>query len=220
MKLEFLSAAEIAKGVGTVGRLYADKDKPSQVYAGTGSGFAPLPYIDPTTGGLVGPDGPVKLTRILRNLPAPVVGLAQTAEQILDQVAIPAGTLGVNGDVLEVVLGLEKTADSETLTARLRLGAAGTTADAQLDSSSVLSTTLRSFGSVMYFRRVSATSVVRLGSAATSGFPMSAASAGVNSAVTVANLDTTALIFSASVALSVGAATPTLQSFIVRKVPA
>lgn len=163
---------------------------------------------------------------ILRNIPAAVTGVAQLAEQILDSFAIPANLLAKDGDIIFAMYALEKSAATETLQVRFRIGTAGSTADTQLVGTSPLSTA-RSFGSNKAFQRGGATTLFPIGTVGSTGTasgPTSfAGSTGTaqTAAITLASSLTTAQqLFSLSVSLSAGAEVPKLQSYIVEFIAA
>lgn len=135
---------------------------------------------------------PVNGIAALASVPAASSNVTTTTEAILMQVQLPTA-LGVlnllqNLDRLLISATLSKSAGTETLTTRLRVGTAGTTADtAVFTSTSQLAGSARAANVSYELKRMSATSILAL----TSPSPTTAFGA----AVTVANLDTSAQIY-------------------------
>lgn len=155
------------------------------------------------------PDGPVDLYV----LPAPVSGLANTLEQIVGQITVPIGLCAI-GSVLRVFHGVSKSANSDTLTWRLRFGRLGTIADVQLKNSSIAATNI-SFGGLKDYQVISNTSVLPLGS----GASVSYAGATTNAAETALPIDdisANVMHLSLTVQMTGGTEIPTLRSLNVQ----
>lgn len=119
-----------------------------------------------------------------------------TGEVILGGVLVPAGVFQ-NRDRLELKMSFSKSGTSETATAKLRVGTAGTTSDTLIVSSSLLATTNISAESKLKYRRESATSIQKLGNSATfTGVEGAVTTGAFPAANTVANMDTSGVYFS------------------------
>ena len=120
---------------------------------------------------------------ILARLGAQVSGI-DTNETIPLQALIPAGSWQTYDTILTWAT-LNKTGTTNSLTARIRVGTAGTTSDTLVDSYSAMSAGQRAGGTILPTKLLSATSAQRTGSgtAGTSGF--GGGSAVVASAVTI-----------------------------------
>jgi hypothetical protein len=90
-----------------------------------------------------------------------ITSVANTAEQLLDQYLIPAGTLQL-GDILRVKLRISKSSTVDSCTARLRLGLAGTVADTVVSTVAQPATTSRIFFNYREFIPVTSTSLRRI----------------------------------------------------------
>ena len=147
---------------------------------------------------------------VLYNNYTDVVSAANTNEQILDQFLIPAGLIK-DGDIVCVKNRNDKSSTVDTCTTRLRLGTAGTVADALISQTAQPATTSRTSYLLKEFVFVSATSVRR-------GTMETAASIGVSTSiaadVTVSNVSN-ALYLSLTTQMTTGAETMAVKQFIV-----
>lgn len=155
---------------------------------------------------------------VLRNLAANVNGSTAAAEQILDQLPIPANLLIANGDSLRTILGVNKSGTSETMSQSIKIGTTGTTSDTGIGSGSQPTGPNRSGGAVNDFRRESATSMLRLG-ASTGNLAYSGSVASVTSPITISNLNLDQYL-SFAVTKSGSGEVPTLQTWQVEFVAA
>lgn len=128
---------------------------------------------------------PVNGRAVIGTLDTDWTGVTGTAEQIAYQRTIPAGLIR-NGDALLITGGFGKSGTSETTTIQLRLGAAGTTADTSILTTSPLATTNITHGMYLEFRRQSATSIQRGMNGATQN-PFGASASARGSATTLAS---------------------------------
>lgn len=177
------------------------------------AGFATRPLVrsDGTAWRLVAPsDLLVDLT--------PVTGIANTSEQILKQLAIPAGLLRALRYFSVKVL-YAKSGTSETATLRARLGTAGTTSDtAIMSNNATLASTNRAATVEGSFFAASATQLRGLGRDSASGnggFPSGATSVVYPVNVTVADMAANALTLSLSLTMNTGVETGTISHVIV-----
>lgn len=152
--------------------------------------------------GLVRADGnrvPIPIT--LFSLPitgTPTV--SGVGELIFAQYLIPAGTLANNGDKLRMTLTATKSGGTgETFTGRIRVGTAGTIADALVTAGNLIVTTQTASGFLMDIRRNSATTLQHMGPGNTSlGSYPGGSTSSIQAEATVPNLDTTDVYISVS----------------------
>lgn len=148
----------------------------------------------------------------------PVTGIANTSEQILKQVTIPAGLLRALR-YFSVRALFAKSGTSETATFRARLGTAGTTSDQSIMSNnSSLASTNRSATVDGPFFAASATQL--RGVSRDSSFGSGSFNAGATSVVypvnyTIANMDSNVLTLSLSLTMSAGVETGTIAHLIL-----
>ena len=149
-------------------------------------------------------------TVVLKNNYTDANTVANTNEQILDQFLIPAGLIKI-GDIVRVKNRNDKSSTVDTCTTRLRLGTAGTVADANISQTAQPATTSRTMYMLKEFVFVSATSVRRatMETAASTG-----ASTAIAADVTVSNVSN-ALYLSLTTQMTTGAETMTLKDFII-----
>lgn len=133
-----------------------------------------------------------------------------TAETIMFQRLLPAGLLK-NGDTLSLTYTIGKSGTAETTTVTLRLGASGTVADALLSGFGPLTASNISAGLLTEYTRVNATSVQKLGSGANNNAYGGPSTAALHAPVAVANMDTTPLYLSLTMAQSAAVETATLR---------
>lgn len=143
-----------------------------------------------------------------------VSGAANTSEQILKQYLLPVGLL-MSTNYIRLALLVGKSGTSENMTLRIRLGSAGTTADAQLTSITAPSLSTRSNSSEFHFFAANATTVRHLGAAPFAGM------LGGNSLivppvnVTVPDMSTTALYLSVTAQMATGVETPAVHHVVL-----
>lgn len=141
--------------------------------------------------------------------------MAGVTETVLGQILVPAGVLQ-DDDRIELKMSFGKSGASETATAKLRVGTAGTTADSLIVSSSLLATTNISAESKLKYRRESATSIQKLGNSATfTGVEGSITTGAFPAANTVANMDSSAVYFTITGTMSSTVETFALEDFEV-----
>lgn len=124
------------------------------------------------------------------------VGVANTTEQDLtpNSVLLPAA-LTADTDTFLLRLTLSKSGSSDSCTVRLRLGTTGTNTDPVLTTITSLSGASVSFGSLFEFKRISSTTVQKMGSGdSTGGFSGPSVTA-IPAAVTVPDMSSNALRF-------------------------
>lgn len=152
---------------------------------------------------------------LLDSVDTPNTSVANVTEQNLNgnHIIIPAGVIGVAGDRLRIRMTLTKSAGVDSATIRVRFGPLGTIADPILLTIASLATTALSMGVVVDFKRVSATSVQKQGSASTDN-PYGGASIGAfPAAVAVSDMDATAMYLSITSQMAAGTETVTLQDY-------
>lgn len=115
-----------------------------------------------------------------------VSGVAQTAAQILLAVAIEANLL--KGKVFRVLYTSAKSGTTDTMSPQVRMGAAGTTADATVAAVTAMGASSRSQGNESWFRMASATSTERLGGSGNASFAGASTSAVANAPTTVGDV--------------------------------
>jgi len=133
-------------------------------------------------------------------------------ETIAFQKLLPAGLLK-NGDKLRIRCSIGKSGTSETTTLALRLGATGTTADTALQSFGAMATTTVSVGMLDDFKRLSATTIRKLGNGSQLTQYAGGATAATAFPVTVSNMDSTALYLSATLTQSSTVETGSMYDF-------
>lgn len=136
-----------------------------------------------------------------------ITGVAQTAAQIL--LAIPMEANLLKGKVFRVLYTTAKTGTTDTLSPQLRMGSAGTTADATIAAVNALVGANRSLGDESWFRMDTATSAVRLGGSGNTSWGAASTSAVANAAVTVGDVTATNYI---SIACTMSGTTDTPQA--------
>lgn len=156
---------------------------------------------------------PVNSQVLLDAIDTANVGAANATEQQLNpnHAAIPAG-LTQNYDRFLVRITLTKSGATDAATLRLRLGPAGTAADALLATVAIAAGT-QSFGGMIEFKRLSATSVEQEGNADT-GTSFSGPSANASpAAVAVSSMDSNTMYMSLTVQMTAGTEAPTLKDY-------
>lgn len=144
--------------------------------------------------------------------------MSGVTETVAFQKLLPAGLLK-NGDRLRLRCTLGKSSTVETTTFALRLGPAGTIADALLHNAfSIMATTTVSFGLFDDFRRLSATTLRKLGNGSQGTQYAGGATAATTAPVTVSNMDSTALYLSATLMQSSTAETATMYDMTLELV--
>jgi len=139
-------------------------------------------------------------------------GIANTAENIVTptSVVIPAGLLA-NYDKLKLLLTASKNGVSDTCTIRLLWGSTGTVADAAIGQITALAGGNQSFGSMFVFKRISATTIQKMGSADTAGGFTGASLTAFPAPVTVQNMDSNAMRLTITMRMTNGTELPTIQ---------
>lgn len=125
---------------------------------------------------------------------------------------IPAGVIGSN-DRLRVWMGASKNGTTAAITLRLHFGPLGTIADPVISTVLDLATTNISYGTLMEFKRITATTIQKQGSGNQGDSYGGANAAAYPAAVTVSNMDTTAMYFSISSQADVSGEIVTLQDY-------
>lgn len=158
---------------------------------------------------------PLNGRAVLYSLPAPVLGLTGTTEQVLAQVTIPAGVLRVGsrlqifGAISKLLAGVPDTVDTQTL--RVRAGATGTVADASVFARS--GTTSAHDSGEIFIVVDSLTSISPAG--VNTATPFSGPSGVALTPVTVPDVSTTPLILTLTNKLTTGTPNVQARTFIV-----
>jgi hypothetical protein len=133
--------------------------------ASNSGAFYRVTNIGPSPGVVLMCDGtrwkPAAGTVRLYALAAPVTGLTNS-EAISAQTLLPAGALQVN-DQIRVWISGTKSGTTDASTLNLRVGTAGTTADAAVISMTPMSAAQQTFGGTVSLKLTSATASQRLG---------------------------------------------------------
>jgi hypothetical protein len=138
-----------------------------------------------------------------------ITGALQTAEQVIKTITLPVGILYLQRFRIDFAFGKTGTTDAANL-ASLRLGTAGTTADAQIVASaaSILVAGKRSIGVSINFESVSTTSLQRRGTAGqldNGSFIASSTATALQAATAVSNMLTSALKLSVTMGMATAA---------------
>jgi len=143
--------------------------------------------------------------------------MSGVTETIAFQKLLPAGLIR-NGDRLRMRGTFGKSGTAETTTITIRVGAAGTVADTSLQSFALMATTTVSYGLLNDFKRLSATTLRKLGNGS-QGTPYGGGStAATVLPVTVSNLDSIAQFLSVNLQQSSTAETATMYDFTLELV--
>jgi hypothetical protein len=134
-------------------------------------------------------------------------GVAQLAAQTLLSIPVEANLLA--NKRFRVLVTTAKSGTTDTITPSIRMGSAGTTADASVGGIGGMSGTNRSNGTDTWFRMASSTSAVRLGGGVGASFENSPITVATNTATTVADV-TAANFISISCTMSGTTDTPQL----------
>lgn len=137
-----------------------------------------------------------------------------TTESFALKAPIPAGLLK-NGDRLRLRFTAGKSGTVEAITFNLRLGAAGSTADTALQSYVLLNGTNISIGVLVDFKRLSATSIRKIGNGSQATSYSGSATVGIASPVAVSNMDTNNLLLSFGLVSSAASETVTVADAVV-----
>lgn len=141
-------------------------------------------------------------------------GVADTTEQQLNPnaILIPGGVIGGN-DRLRIYLGISKSGAADTATIRLRMGPLKTTADPLL-ATITMATTNISLGTVLEFKRISATSLQKQGNGDTAGNYNGLSTTAYPAAVgSLSNFDTVGQYLSITQQMTGGTEFITLQDY-------
>jgi hypothetical protein len=127
---------------------------------------------------------PVSPCRVFeRTTTALADGLVQAAAQVIVTAAMEAGLLA--NKLVRILSTPARNGTTDAMTPLVKLGAAGSTADATIATLTALSGTNRSLGAETWFRMASATSCVRLGGPVSNSFAGSGTSLVANAATVV-----------------------------------
>lgn len=142
--------------------------------------------------------------------------IANTAEQQLNpnHALIPAGLIN-DFDRIKIILSASKNGTADTATIRLRFGPLGTVADPILATITALATTNQSLGTIMQFKRLSSTTIQKQGAGDPNVNFTGASATAYPAAVTVSNMDTTAMYLSVTSQMTTGAEIASLQDMTV-----
>jgi hypothetical protein len=158
---------------------------------------------------------------IVWDITVSVSGTTGVSEQILKQATIPSGLLQA-GRTLEIYSLFIKSGTTDSSTTRVRLGTAGTTADAQIFSNQSFPNTGRSITAASTYVLPSTTQI-RVASAQNAGAaaPWANASTATASPVntTIPDISSNALIVSCTQTMSGSTDTPQVAELFVRLYP-
>lgn len=145
-------------------------------------------------------------------------GAAVATEQQLNasHALIPAGVIG-DYDRLQLQISLTKNGAIDAATLRIRFGPLGTTADPVIATIAIAAAN-QSFGAVMAFKRLSATSLEQEGNGDANFTGASATAA--PAAVAVSSMDSNGLYLSITAQMGTGVEIPTLRDYTARLVAA
>lgn len=140
--------------------------------------------------------------------------VANTTEQNLNpnHRVIPAGVIQGN-DRIRLFIGASKNGGVDTSTIRVRFGPLGTIADPVIATIAGLAAANLTFGTIMEFKRISATTIQKQGSGDTNASYGGASAVTYPAAVTVSNMDTTAMFLSITSQMTAGTEITTLQDY-------
>lgn len=158
---------------------------------------------------------PIDRIAVIGSLDTTWVGAASTSEQISFSRLFPASLLA-DGDLFRVTVTAGKSNTSETFDAAFRFGTAGTVADTAIQPAFNAMVSTKSIGYVQIFRRESATTIRRLGSASNlATFSGVGHALDVNAVVTVSNMDSNPMYLTLTSKMSVGVEIPSVYSVLV-----
>ena len=141
--------------------------------------------------------------------------MSGTAETIMYQRSLPASILQ-NGDRLRVYFTASKSGVSETATYALRLGTSGTIADPVIQTFAALATTQISTGVLQEFKRLSATTIRKLGAGnSATSFAAGGVVTALATPVAVSSMDSNPMFLSLTIVSNAAAETITVNDFIV-----
>lgn len=145
--------------------------------------------------------------------------LANTTEQNINpnHIVIPAGVIGTY-DRMRLWVSVSKNGTVDTATIQIKFGPLGTTADPAI-SSFVLATTNQSDGVLLEYKKLSATTIQKQGSASGDLSYSGQSATAFPAAVTVANMDTTPMYLSITSTMTTGAEICTLQDYTLELFP-
>ena len=161
---------------------------------------------------------PVNGRVVLKQLATAYSMSGTTAVKAFEAV-LPAGCLG-NGDTLQLRYNLDKSGTAETGTITVRAGAAGTTADTTLSAFAPIVTTNISAGILADYKRLSATSLRKMGNGANNSAFAGQSTAAVPAAVAVSSMDAAATYLTIWMVMSAAVETATLHDCILELVSA
>lgn len=141
-------------------------------------------------------------------------GAANTTEQQLNpnHVLIPAGLI-MDYDRLRLWFSASKNGASDSATLRFRFGPLGTAADPVIATISSLAATNQSYGTLLEFKRLSATSIQKQGNADPSASYVGASGGVFSAAVPVSNMDSNGMYLTITAQMSGGTEIPTINDY-------
>jgi len=139
-------------------------------------------------------------------------------EKIMAQIAIPASFLK-DGDRLNLKYTLQSSGVTDTFTGIIRFGTLGTTADTLISSGTLISAATDACGGETELKRISSTSIQKMGNGSFAGGYGGGSSSNVASPVTVSNLDTNLMYLSFNVNSNATNDTVTLQDLYIEYIP-
>lgn len=145
------------------------------------------------------------------------VGAANQTEQQLapNHVLLPAGLIA-DTDRIFVDLTASKNGTGDSCVLRLRFGPTGTTADPVLVVLSSMAGASQSFGTILEFKRISATSIQKLGNGDAATSYMGASTTAFPAPVAVSNMDSNGMYLSITAQMTGGTEIPTLQDMMMK----
>ncbi|MES1989227.1 MAG: hypothetical protein V4440_14580 [Pseudomonadota bacterium] len=157
---------------------------------------------------------PLNGSVLLDSIDTANAGIANTAEQQLNpnHNLMPAGLLQ-GFDRFRIYLAASKSGTVDTCTLRVRFGPLGTVADPVIATITALATTNQTYGTIMEFKRATATTVQKQGAGDPNVNYGGASATAYPAAVTVSNMDTTAMYLSLTAQMTAGTEATTLQDY-------
>lgn len=145
------------------------------------------------------------------------VGAANQTEQQLspNHVLLPAGLIG-DTDRIYIDLTASKNGTGDSCTIRLRFGPTGTTADPVLVILSSMAGANQSFGTILEFKRISATSIQKMGSGDSALSYIGPSTTAFPAPVAVSNMDSNGMYMSITAQMTGGTEIPTVQDMMMK----
>lgn len=154
---------------------------------------------------------------LLDAIDTPNSAVANTTEQQLNpnHVVIPAGLI-LDYDRLLINLSFGKAGTTDSSTLRLRFGPLGTTADPVIATITALAGTAQSYGADVAFKRMSATTLQKLGNADPSASFINTSNAAFPAVIAVSSMDSNAMYLSLTSQMTGGTEVATVQDYTLK----